>query len=68
MSRTPFDQGHFAGWCIGNSLRFTGHTPNPYAGADGALFADEWDAGYWDGFHSGMEDHRDAMRDCGRAA
>ncbi len=63
-AQTPRQQGHFAGWCIGNSLRFTGHTPNPYAGTA----ADEWSAGYREGFQSGEQDFRDHMIETGRAA
>jgi hypothetical protein len=64
MTRTPRQQGHFAGWSVGNALHFTGHAANPHTGAA----ADEWSAGYWDGFASGEQDHRDHMISTGRAA
>ena len=66
-SKTPRQQGHWAGWCAGNSLRFEGHAANPYTPVGYLPFIAQWDAGYWEGFTSGQQDHRDHMIDCGRA-
>ena len=62
---TPPDyqqEGHVSGWFAGNSRQFTGHTPNPYSGAA----AEQWAAGYRQGFQAGEADHLDRMQECGR--
>jgi hypothetical protein len=63
MTRTPRQQGYWAGWCAGNSLRFEGHAPNPHTGAA----ADQWADGYREGFQAGQQDHRDHMISTWRA-
>ncbi len=67
-AQTPRQQGHFAGWSVGNSLSFNGHAPNPHLKVGHLRSIAQWDAGYWDGFQLGQQDHRDSMIDTGRAA
>lgn len=66
-AQTPRQEGHFAGWCIGNAVRFEGHAQNPYIPVGYLPFITQWDAGYWHGFQTGQQDHRDSMIETGRA-
>lgn len=58
----PNTKGWFEGWGVAMELRFPGHTPNPYPPGPEA---DEWSAGYREGFQTGQWDHLDRMASTG---